>query len=106
VYEYKYVVIEHTTQQPVSWQTGGNNVLGLQLNDGELEVYDNWRNAPGSLVLADGVETTRERKLLEWANDMNVQRTELRRTRMELAQVGVLGGGLWGGVWGERGVRF
>jgi hypothetical protein len=34
------------------------------------------------------VETTREKKLLAWAHDMNVQRTELRRTRMELAQVG------------------
>jgi hypothetical protein len=44
------------------------------------------KNAPGAIVLVNGNETTRERKLLAWAGDMTVQRAELRRTRMELAQ--------------------
>ncbi|KAF8059142.1 hypothetical protein HT031_005314 [Scenedesmus sp. PABB004] len=86
VYEYKYVVVEGDGVTAASWQRGANNVLALQLSDEEVEVYDNWKNAPGALVLVDGTEITRERKLLAWAGDMTLQRTELRRTRMELAQ--------------------
>ncbi|KAF6262356.1 hypothetical protein COO60DRAFT_649901 [Scenedesmus sp. NREL 46B-D3] len=86
VYEYKYVVVEGDGTVAASWQRGANNVLALQLNDEEVEVYDNWKNSPGALVLVDGQEITRERKLLAWAADMSLQRSELRRTRMELAQ--------------------
>ena len=56
-------------------------------------MYDNWRNAPGAIVLSDGQETTRELKLLNWANDVSTVQTELRRYRDELAQVG--GGGVF-----------
>ncbi|WIA18481.1 hypothetical protein OEZ85_009936 [Tetradesmus obliquus] len=86
VIEYKYVVVEGDGTVAASWQRGANNVLALQLNDEEVEVYDNWKNTPGALVLVDGQEITRERKLLAWASDMSLQRSELRRTRMELAQ--------------------
>lgn len=86
VYEYKYVVVEADGVTAASWQRGANNVLALQLTDEEVEVYDNWKNAPGALCVVDGAEVTRERKLLAWAGDMAVQRSELRRTRMELAQ--------------------
>lgn len=87
VYEYKYVVMGYDGTTAANWQQGGNSVLAVQLGDNEIEVYDNWRNSPGAVVVADGKETTRERKLLSWAGDMGTQRAELRRTRMELAQV-------------------
>ena len=38
----RYVVVEGDGTVAASWQRGANNVLALQLNDEEVEVYDNW----------------------------------------------------------------
>ena len=34
------------------------------------QVMDNWEGQPGAAVLAKGASASRERRLLEWANDM------------------------------------
>lgn len=68
----------------------------LQWGDKEIEVFDNWGNNPGALVITDGREQTREKKLLAWAGDYAAQRAELTRTRAELATVGRVGGRLRG----------
>jgi hypothetical protein len=38
----RYVVVEADGVTAASWQRGSNNVLALQMNDEEVEVYDNW----------------------------------------------------------------
>jgi hypothetical protein len=38
----RYVVVESDGVTAASWQRGSNNVLALQMNDEEVEVYDNW----------------------------------------------------------------
>lgn len=38
----RYVVVESDGTTAASWQRGANNVLALQMNDEEVEVYDNW----------------------------------------------------------------
>lgn len=38
----RYVVVESDFVTAASWQRGSNNVLALQMNDEEVEVYDNW----------------------------------------------------------------
>jgi hypothetical protein len=38
----RYVVVEADGTTAASWQRGANNVLALQMNDEEVEVYDNW----------------------------------------------------------------
>lgn len=38
----RYVVVEADGVTAASWQRGANNVLALQMNDTEVEVYDNW----------------------------------------------------------------
>jgi hypothetical protein len=38
------------------------------------------------MVVADGAETTRERKLLAWAAELAGGRAELAKTKSELAQ--------------------
>ena len=35
-----------------------------------MQVIDNWEGQPGAAVLAKGASASRERRLLEWANDM------------------------------------
>lgn len=35
-----------------------------------MQVMDNWEGQPGAAVLAKGATASRERRLLEWANDM------------------------------------
>jgi len=35
-------VVEADGTTAASWQRGANNVLALQMNDEEVEVYDNW----------------------------------------------------------------
>lgn len=42
MYEYKYVVIDFATKQPVMWQSGGNAVLAVDLSETKLDVKDNW----------------------------------------------------------------
>lgn len=35
-------MVESDGVTAASWQRGANNVLALQMNDEEVEVYDNW----------------------------------------------------------------
>ena len=35
-----------------------------------VQVMDNWEGQPGAAVLTKGATASRERRLLEWANDM------------------------------------
>ena len=35
-----------------------------------MQVMDNWEGQPGAAVLTKGATASRERRLLEWANDM------------------------------------
>ena len=37
-----------------------------------LQVMDNWEGQPGAAVVAPGGTASRERRLLDWANDMEV----------------------------------
>ena len=45
--------------------------LGCLL-DAVLQVMDNWEGQPGAAVVAPGGTASRERRLLDWANDMEV----------------------------------
>ena len=36
----------------------------------QVEVYDNWAGGPGAAVLAAGQSTTREGRLVAWAEDI------------------------------------
>ncbi|KAK9804633.1 hypothetical protein WJX73_001406 [Symbiochloris irregularis] len=86
--EYKYVLVDSNNSQGLSWQQGNNSVLALRQDDREVEVYDNWAGGPGAAVIAAGKSTTRENRLVAWAEDIErlvaSQRGELRRSRMEL----------------------
>jgi translation initiation factor 6 (eIF-6) len=62
-----------------------------QWGDKRVEVFDNWANGPGAVVVTNGVEATRERKLLAWAGDYVAQRFELARAKAELSQVSAVG---------------
>ena len=35
-----------------------------------LQVMDNWQGQPGAAVIAPGGSASKERRLLDWANDM------------------------------------
>jgi hypothetical protein len=35
-----------------------------------LQVFDNWEGQPGAAVVSEGASATRERRLLDWANEM------------------------------------
>ncbi|KAK9802867.1 hypothetical protein WJX72_002038 [[Myrmecia] bisecta] len=89
VYEYKYVLLEGNGTHAIAWQRGNNSVLALKHDEAEVEVYDNWGGQPGAAVVAGGHASTRENRLLTWANEIEAlvasQRGELRRSRMELA---------------------
>lgn len=50
VYEYKYVVVDSNSGQPVEWQRGGNAVLSVGYDDSDVAVFDNWGNDPGAKV--------------------------------------------------------
>ncbi len=34
------------------------------------QVFDNWEGQPGAAVVSEGASATRERRLLDWANEM------------------------------------
>ena len=90
VVEYKFVVVNAASKQPVHWMQGNNCVLALQRTDSELQVFENWTGAPGAAVqAATGPATTRESRLSAWADDMaaavEVQKREIRQAKMELA---------------------
>jgi len=70
VLEYKYVVIDYESKEPLSWQSGSNAVLALELEEEQVDVHDNWGNNPGAEVRASGMAFTREDKLQNWAKDM------------------------------------
>ncbi len=46
--------------------------LGVILRNIVLQVMDNWEGQPGAAVVAPGGTASRERRLLDWANDMEV----------------------------------
>ncbi|CAK0782270.1 hypothetical protein CVIRNUC_005612 [Coccomyxa viridis] len=89
VHEYKYVLLDSHSGQALNWQRGNNSVLAIKAGEDRIEVMDNWEGQPGAAVMTKGASASRERRLLEWANDMealvNTQRNDLRRSRMELA---------------------
>lgn len=90
VVEYKYVLLDHSGHGVAAWQSGNNNVLAVRLTDGGLEVQDNWGGDMRGQVIADGgAPETREGRLAAWAGDlfaqMGSQRSDLRRSRLELA---------------------
>eukprot|EP00798_Chlamydomonas_sp_ICE-L_P028366 gene28366-31493_t len=110
VCEYKYVVIDYESKQPVHWQAGGNAVLAIDVDErGPVEVMDNWPNAPGSSVRAgDGVSITREDKLKHWgtkmmgffeeaqeaktalqlkSNETSTMKSELAQVKMEMSMI-------------------
>lgn len=89
IVEYKYVLLDHSGQHAIAWQRGNNSVLAVRHSDEFVEVFDNWGGDPGAQVVSDGgPPTTREGRLLSWAGEvdaqLNAQRSELRRARMEL----------------------
>lgn len=92
IYEYKYVLV-NSKGHPYQWQQGNNAVLAITPKDqGTLvEVHDFWHGSPEATVLAGGLSSTRETRLLTWAAEVSDtiqhQRSELRRSRMELWQV-------------------
>ncbi|CAL8471033.1 g10575 [Coccomyxa elongata] len=89
VYEYKYVLLDAYSGHALSWQRGNNSVLAIKAGEESVEVIDNWEGQPGAAVVSRGASVTRERALLDWANEMETlvttQRNDLRRARMELA---------------------
>lgn len=89
VYEYKFVLLDSHSGQALTWQRGNNSVLAVKAGEESIEVMDNWEGQPGAAVVAPSGTASRERRLLDWANDMealvNTQRNDLRRARMELA---------------------
>jgi len=70
VLEYKYVLLEGDGLRSIAWQSGNNSVLAVGHSDGNVEVFDNWESSPGASVLAAGEKTTREGRLLSWANEI------------------------------------
>eukprot|EP00798_Chlamydomonas_sp_ICE-L_P022791 gene22791-29957_t len=86
IIEYKYVIINYETKQPVHWQSGGNAVLGLEPEEaGTVEVEDNWPNAPGASVKSgDGSVLTREDKLRKWGKHMLNYYDQSQSARAEL----------------------
>ena len=42
VYEYKFVVVDYGTGNPIMWQNGNNSVLVLRSSDRDVDVFDNW----------------------------------------------------------------
>lgn len=87
VYEYKYVVIDFGTKQPVMWQQGGNAVLAVQMSEREVAVHDNWGNNPGAEVRSDGLAITRENKLQRWAGDLVARYKSAVQENQQLAQL-------------------
>ena len=45
-------------------------MLAVGHSDDDVEVYDNWEGSPGASVVAAGETTTREGRLLSWANEI------------------------------------
>ena len=66
------------------------NTRTLQQDEDALEVFDEWYDSPGTAVVANGERSTRSERLITWADTMTntvaIQRSELRRTRMDLFQ--------------------
>jgi len=88
IVEYKYVVLAADGNHATAWQGGNNSVLAVQAGERTVEVFDNWTGQPGAAVVADGTQSTREGRLLAWADGLSSQvesqRHQLRRSRMEL----------------------
>ena len=59
-------------------------------DEDNIEVFDEWVDAPGLSVVSNGQSSTRSERLMTWAESMAstvaLQRAELRRTRMDLFQ--------------------
>ena len=70
ILEYKYVLLQSDGVNAVGWQNGNNNVLAVGHGDDDVEVFDNWESAPGASVVAAGETSTREGRLLNWANEI------------------------------------
>jgi hypothetical protein len=70
ILEYKYVLLEGDGVRSLAWQSGNNSVLAVGHSDANVEVFDNWESSPGASVLAGGKTTTREGRLLSWANEI------------------------------------
>ena len=60
------MLIDYDTQAALAWQGGGNSVLAVQ-EEKDVAVEDNWNNAPGAYIAANGQNLTRESKLQQWA---------------------------------------
>lgn len=85
VIEYKYVVTHHGSSDNQNWQSGSNAVLGLNMDEGYVEVRDNWYNGPGALIVIDGKkEMTREAKLAVWAKEMVQYEREAKEAKLDL----------------------
>ena len=70
IVEYKYVLLEGDGLSAIAWQQGNNNVLAVGHADDNLEVFDTWESGPGAAVVAAGEKTTREGRMLSWANEV------------------------------------
>lgn len=70
IVEYKYVLLEGDGLKAIAWQQGNNNVLAVGHSDDNLEVFDTWESGPGAAVVAAGEKTTREGRMLSWANEV------------------------------------
>ena len=42
MFEYKYVLLDHSGHHAIAWQQGNNSVLALRSADEFVEVFDNW----------------------------------------------------------------
>ena len=38
----QYVLLDHSGQHAVAWQSGNNSVLALRASEDLVEVFDNW----------------------------------------------------------------
>ena len=70
IVEYKYVLVGPDGLSALAWQQGNNNVLAVGHADDNIEVFDTWESGPGAAVIAAGEETTREGRMLSWANEV------------------------------------
>ena len=43
VVEYKYVLVNYESKAAMAWQSGGNSVLAIDVDERMLEVEDNWQ---------------------------------------------------------------
>lgn len=106
VVEYKYCVVHYDSGTARNWQPGNNSVLVLGGGEDAMQVYDSWGgNAGAALVVPGAQPTTREARLLEWAEQaetrMSSQARELRAARRDLETAHEVGVGGWGLGWGQ-----